>query len=59
MRAYPNVNYRYLFYEQNGDGGLKFDNGTTWRLQEMGRNDAQAALNHGPGHTFKRLEEWN
>lgn len=59
MMAYPQVNYRYLFLEQNGDGGLNFDNSTTtWRLQEMGRFDAQAALELGEGHFFMRLEEW-
>lgn len=42
-RAYPGLDFRYYFQEQNscpGAGGLSFDNSTTWCLQEAGRADA-------------------
>jgi hypothetical protein len=36
MRAFPNVNWRYLIEEENALGGLKeltFDYDVTWPLQ--------------------------
>ena len=41
--AYPNVDYRYLFYNTHTapGAGLDFSNSTTWPLQEQGRLDAQ------------------
>ena len=55
MAAYPTVNYRYLFEEQNKTSGteeLNFNNATTWHLQMMGREDAKNALEEGPGVGF-------
>jgi hypothetical protein len=55
MRAYPNVNWRYLISEQNSVGGMKeltFDSYVTWPLQLNGRDQATQALAYGPGFGF-------
>ena len=55
MRAYPNVNYRYLFQQKEKLTGMKeltFYNETTWDYQMYGRRDAQEALDNGPGYGF-------
>ena len=46
MAAYPDVNFRYVLYEQNpaGAGEIDFNGDYTWPMQEAGRADAQAAL---------------
>ena len=59
MRANPDVNYRYLFYQENpAHDFLNFDNSRTWGLQEQGRKDAQDMLKIGEGVAFKALEAW-
>ena len=57
-RGFPDVDYRYVFWESNGIGNLDFNNSTTWPLQEMGRSDAKAALEEGPGAGMLRLQDW-
>jgi hypothetical protein len=55
MRAYPNINYRYLFMQENGAGGkdeINFNPSNTWPLQLSGRQQAQEALAYGPGYGF-------
>ena len=41
IRAHPNINYRYLIYEErnkaSGISELEFDGEKTWILQETGR----------------------
>ena len=61
-RAYPNVNYRYLFLESDPlVVSIDFRNETTWPYQMKGRQDAknqlEAAKNGFNG--FMTLEEWN
>ena len=61
MRAHPEVNYRYLFYEEFPAHWLEcldFNNSTTWPLQEQGRQDAKEMLQIGEGVAFKALETW-
>ena len=60
MRAHPNINYRYLIYESSdthrtGISELEFNGEKTWPMQEQGRQDAQDALNAGPGAGFRSL----
>jgi len=44
-RAYPDVEWRYLFLEQDAvDFPLDFRNETTWPLQEQGRDLAKSVL---------------
>ena len=61
-RSYPNVQYRYLFYNEKPDAGimdlLDFRNSTTWPFQEKGREDAKQGLMMGEGTGFKALEDW-
>ena len=62
MRAYPNVNYRYMIYESDdahrtGISELEFNGDKTWPLQVQGRQDAQNALNAGPGAGFRAYLE--
>lgn len=45
MRAYPEVDWRYLFLEMGLSNPLDFRNKTTWPIQEQGRQDAQDMLN--------------
>ena len=55
MAAHPDVNYRYLFQQQEKLEGLHemdFTNSTTWEYQEYGRRDALEALNQGEGISF-------
>ena len=55
MRAYPDVNWRYLIEEKNSLGGLgelNFNNENTWPLQLQGREQAQEVLDFGPGYGF-------
>ena len=61
MRSNPNVNYRYLFYEEYPSSlhdCLDFNNSTTWPLQEQGRQDAQEMLKLGEGKGFQALDLW-
>jgi len=58
MRAYPNVNWRYLIEEQNPASGmdeLNFDLSVTWPLQEQGRAQTLEVLAYGPGYGFDKL----
>ena len=58
MRAYPQVNWRYFVQERSGLGGtseLDFTNSTTWPIQVIGRQEAQEALDYGPGYGFDRV----
>lgn len=60
-RAYPTVDWRYLFTEKEKATGfdeMSFVNATTWPLQEQGRADAKAALLGGPGKAFAHLDTW-
>merc|ERR1719242_575373 len=60
-KAFPGIQSRYYFQEWNncpGQGGLEFNNSTTWCLQEAGRKDAQDMLNIGSDNISKTLEEW-
>lgn len=47
-RSQPNVNYRHFFKPSQSLGGavaeLDFRNQTTWKFQEIGRQDAYDAL---------------
>lgn len=62
MREFPEVEWRYLIqpsgHMPNGPMLLRFGNHSTWFMQEMGRKDAQNALNMGQGEGFIRLSEW-
>ena len=43
MRAYPDIQYRHLFMEENslsGPSELDFRNQTTWPIQVQGRQNA-------------------
>ena len=54
-RAYPNVDYRYYFQDQDDchvNNYLDFNNSTTWCLQEAGRAQAKEAIEQ------LRLEQW-
>jgi hypothetical protein len=58
MRAFPNVNWRYLIEEQNTVSGLKeitFNYDVTWPLQVQGRTQAIDVLAYGPGYGFDEL----
>ena len=58
MRAFPNVNWRYLIEEENALGDLKmlnFDYDVTWPLQVQGRAQAIDVLAYGPGYGFDKL----
>ena len=58
VRSFPNVNWRYLFEEENSVGGmaeLTFDPKVTWPLQLQGRDLALRALAYGPGFGFDDL----
>ena len=47
MRAYPHVDYRYLFQQKEGTSGtdeLLFNNATTWPLQVSGREQAKEVI---------------
>ena len=59
MRAYPNVNYRYLFNQKNGATGLdeiNFSQNITRPLQLSGREQAKEALAYGPGYGFDEFQ---
>ena len=61
QRAYPQVQYRYLFYEELFlpiFELLDFNNSTTWKLQESGRQQAKETMEMGEGIGFKALESW-
>lgn len=63
-RAFPDVNFRYYFEPEEGSltsgkDELKFDNSTTYPMQEIGRRDAQKMLDLGEGLGFKLLEEYH
>ena len=52
---------RYYFQENNkcpDQGGLDFNNSTTWCLQEAGRADAEDFLNIGSKDVKFTLDEW-
>ena len=54
MRAYPEVDFRYMIWPQEqlpgGLSWLDFNNATvTWQVQEAGRKDGKEALKKGPG----------
>lgn len=58
MRAYPNVNWRYLISQKDSASGLKeltFDKEVTWPLQLNGREQATEAIAYGPGFGFDQL----
>ena len=60
-KAFPGIQSRYYFQEWNnceGQGGLSFDNSTTWCLQEAGRKDAKDMLSIGSDNVYKTLEQW-
>jgi len=61
MRANPDLNFRYLFYEEFPTSALEcldFNNSTTWPLQEQGQQDAQEILQLGEGTVFHALDLW-
>ena len=61
MSVYPGLELRYYFQEHDGcpgQGGLDFNNSTTWCLQEMGRNDAKNMLEIGSDNVGKTLDDW-
>lgn len=63
-RAFPDVNFRYYFEPEEGSltsgkDELKFDNSTTYPMQETGRRDALKMLNLGEGHGFDLLEAYH
>mmetsp|Transcript_9322 Transcript_9322/g.11411 ORF Transcript_9322/g.11411 Transcript_9322/m.11411 type:complete len:170 (-) Transcript_9322:145-654(-) len=61
QRAYPDLNYRYMFYEEHPATGpwlLDFRNSTTYLLQEQGRQDAQEILQLGEGTAFQAMRDW-
>ena len=59
LRAHPDVNFRYLFYQEDLNWDLlNFNNSTTWPLQEQGRKDAQDMLKIGEGVAFKALGDY-
>lgn len=63
VRAYPDVNWRYLFqpseHVPNGPRLMNFNNESTWFMQEMGRRDAQNLLTKEPGYAFALLQDWH
>lgn len=60
--AFPEVETRYYFeYDETvcpPNSELNFNNSTTWCMQELGRSDAQNALNQGQEMINKSLDEW-
>ena len=66
MTAYPDVNFRYYFMNQNSLDGLKmlnFEPELTWPLQEDGRATAEATVNSGLGASglgkgFEAVKNW-
>jgi len=62
-KAYPDVNYRYYFQPSGPTmGGLEeldFYNSTTWKVNEMGRNDAKATLEAGEKFGFEMFEQYH
>ena len=62
MRAYPDVEWRYLFLEMNGAANIfDFRNVTTWPLQEEGRQDAKNMLDVSERgfDGFQLLKDWD
>ena len=63
MRAHPDINYRYLVYQDenkaSGISEIEFDGEKTWILQTTGRDDAQEALNNGSGENFSAFKKWS
>ena len=63
VRAHPDINVRYLIFEtQNKASGIseiEFDGEKTWPMQETGRQDAQDALDAGPGVYFEHFKDWS
>ena len=58
IRSFPDVNWRYLFEEENSVGGLAeitFESKVTWPLQLQGRALAVEGLAYGPGFGFDNL----
>ena len=59
MRAYPTVNYRYLFQQKRGAANpIDFTNSTTFPLWEDGVADAIAALHNSTSASFQDLDKW-
>jgi hypothetical protein len=57
----PEVDLRYYFQETTqcpGEGGIIFDNSTTWCLQEQGRSDAATMISIGQDNIHESLEQW-
>ena len=60
-KAFPDVDYRYLFMEENTvEICLDFRNETTWPLQEQGRALAQQILTATPQGfaSFDTVDDW-
>ena len=63
QRAFPTVQYRYLFEETNGHtSGLEeinFNNSTTWPVQMAGREQAKKVIEDGPnGSPLAKMQEF-
>lgn len=62
MRAYPEVNWRYLVQPSgdlpNGPKLILFGNHSTWYMQEMGREDGKNLILQPEGYGFIKLSEW-
>ena len=61
LRAYPTVDFRYLFYFQDPLHGrelLDFRNETTYPLQQDGRAQAKDLLSLGKGTGFRAIKDW-
>ena len=60
--AHPTVNFRYVIGQEDGfnsTGMINFEGDHTWKIQEKGREQAQAALTAGEGTHFELLMNWH
>ena len=60
-KAHPKVNFRYVVAQEDGftsTGMINFNGDHTWKIQEKGREQAQAALTAGEGAHFETLMSW-
>ena len=60
-QAHPDVTFRYVLNQEEGFtsiGMINFEGDHTWKLQEKGREQAQAALSAGEGVHHKIFMDW-
>jgi len=65
MRAYPNINFRYLIFPHkgapmsSGANSLQFTPEVIGPMVEAGKQDGKRAVERGEGKGFELLKKWH